>query len=125
LSADILRLGTDKLEQEAFDASYNNMGITLERKLYSDEIITEKRMRIYPNPAVSKITVDAVVNYTGKGEIRLLDVLGRVVYTKVVDVRSGNNVYNLQLPRGKVKSGTYVVKLITGTEQQMGKIVIE
>ena len=124
-SADILSLGTDKLEQEAFDASYNNMGIVLERKLSSDEIITDKRMRIYPNPAVSKITVDVATNYTGKGEIRLLDVLGRVVYTKVVDVRSGNNVYNLQLPRGKVKSGTYMVKLITGTEQQVGKVVVE
>ncbi|MBU3713940.1 MAG: T9SS type A sorting domain-containing protein, partial [Ferruginibacter sp.] len=119
---DILSLGNDKLEQEAFDGSYRNTGITLERS--GKAITKDNYLKVYPNPAKDQLQLTYGSVVAGRGEIRLMDIYGNEVYRKVVQLQPGDNRYNLNLSGLGLSAGSYVLKLYTANSSKEVKVVL-
>lgn len=74
-------------------------------------------VEIFPNPAKDKV----YVNYTasGSGNIMLVDLQGKVLYNEQVVKASGTTTINME----SLASGVYIVKVITGNESYIQKVV--
>lgn len=75
-------------------------------------------VEIFPNPATDKL----YVNYTtsgNQGNIQLLDLQGRVLYTEVIAKASGTAMINM----ASLVPGVYVVKVATRNESHIEKVV--
>ncbi len=73
---------------------------------------------VFPNPASDKL----YVNYTisgGQGIIQLLDLQGRILHTEAIAKASGTAMINMEA----FVSGVYVVKVTTGNESRIEKVV--
>lgn len=83
----------------------------------SNELISS----IYPNPASNLLSVK--LNHTGAGiiKISIVDVLGKIVLTKIVEVTSNDNV--IEIPVSNLSEGTYVLTMSDAKGQQVNKIV--
>lgn len=101
----LLRLNTSGTPY--FDEA-NNAGIT------STEIKgTDKPMLLYPNPARSSVQLQLLSDVASQQDIKVLDALGRIVYSKAWTLQKGLNMLQINLP--KLKAGTYFIK--AGTKQ--------
>ena len=75
-------------------------------------------VEVFPNPASDKL----YVNYTtsgGQGSIQLLDLKGRVLHTEPIAKLSGTAMIKMET----LVPGVYVVKVTTGNESHIEKVV--
>lgn len=75
-------------------------------------------IEVFPNPASDKL----YVNYTtsgNQGNIQLLDLQGRVLYTEAIANASGTAMINM----ASLVPGIYVVKVTTGNESHVERVV--
>ncbi|MEI7661777.1 MAG: T9SS type A sorting domain-containing protein, partial [Bacteroidota bacterium] len=78
--------------------------------------------RIYPNPATSKVNIEAIGETSGECRCILLDFTGRrVVGQKIFPVSAGSTV---SMDLAGLKSGLYFLKIQCGTYFHTGKLVI-
>lgn len=125
-SNDILILNSDRIEKEAFDASYRKMNVILERKgSYNPQMpVTENTIKVYPNPVRDMLQINYGAATASRGEIRLLDMQGRIVYSRSVGIAVGDNRYDINLINTGISAGSYVLKLQSGNIEQHVKIVL-
>jgi hypothetical protein len=104
--------------------SHNSIGSA---ELVQRETIGNEAVSIYPNPVLGsqfKITFDN----TRRGEynIALTDLQGRLVQTKQVFIKYGNQVETMQL-KGKPAGGMYMIKITDSNKKPLfsDKIVID
>ncbi len=73
------------------------------------------RLTVYPNPVreTMHIVSDVVMN-----EIRLINVIGQMVYAASVDDKT------FQLPVGDIKEGVYLVQITAGDSVQIKRVII-
>ena len=84
-----------------------------------DELLLYDQVKIYPNPASNKITVEFNQPVTGESEIILFEVSGRKILTKkLVSLKTEINVSDLA-------SGIYVAEIRTGISLCNRKLVIQ
>lgn len=90
----------------------------------TDEFISESNLMIYPNPVSSTATISFKLENSKEVSIILFDASGRKV-TSVFDgaLEAGNQ--KIEMKRNNLVSGIYLLQIITGTEVQRLKMIIE
>jgi hypothetical protein len=82
-------------------------------------------LKAYPNPATDLMQINFNSKKTDRGEIRLLDMQGRMLYSKSISMNAGDNRYDLPLKEQGIRSGTYIIKLQAGTKEEQLKVVVQ
>ncbi|QIX61807.1 T9SS type A sorting domain-containing protein [Hymenobacter lutimineralis] len=91
-------------------------------KVGSKPQLEEKNLLVYPNPSTGIVHV-SVLGFEGrKLELRVLNIIGTVVYRETVTELSDRFTRTLDL--SKFASGLYYVKLDTDNTSTMRKLVI-
>lgn len=69
--------------------------------------------RVLPNPFDKRITVQLQLKTAERVQIRLLDMFGRVVYSRMESLAKGVHTLNIEL-QGALAAGTYVMDVMAG-----------
>jgi hypothetical protein len=77
---------------------------------------------VYPNPASQFVTIALGVNNGGLANIQIIDLNGRTVKSETVSVSEGNNTFVSNI--SELTSGIYMIRVVTGNEQQISKLVV-
>ena len=115
-----LRVSSSRVPEEAFDNRYQELAIRLDG--VEDRVLN--RLVLYPNPAVDVLNLRYGSDKGGSGEVRLLDMTGKVVYRQSVKVNRGENRYRVDLSSRKLAKGTYVLQVAQGDDVRSVKAVI-
>ncbi|GEM_PF-3161735 len=108
------------LEEEVTSRSDSSSNIISKVELQPE------RLRIYPNPSDGTFTVEFRLEEASDIEIKLYDLLGRVIYTEKSKATRGEQRLNLEKLTAKgVNSGTYIIQLSTLKWVAEQKIVIK
>ena len=91
----------------------------------TDPISTLLQVRVFPNPVLDLVQARVQSPKTDRGELRLLDLQGRTLYSKSVFINSGTNRYDLNLSEKHIRSGLYILELRTGTQVQQTKLMVQ
>ncbi len=79
------------------------------------------KLKIYPNPALSVLTVEWVNENTGNGTIEIMDLQGRIVKKQQVTQSRGDQHVTLNI--ADLESGFYLVKVTTGYGYSIAKLM--
>ncbi|HEX5001280.1 MAG TPA: T9SS type A sorting domain-containing protein [Bacteroidia bacterium] len=82
---------------------------------------TSSSLKIYPNPAHHRCTLELVSAVQGKSRLCIVNLPGKVVYTSEVYLTSGIN--ELSIPLDDLANGIYFVELRQGTGTSVTKLV--
>lgn len=89
----------------------------------NDSLLNAKWIKVFPNPFKQVFTVHFKAQSTGRANIRVLDLTGRVLQDKNVDVIEGLQ-YRIQMnPAGTRRFGTYLVQYFDGSNRSTLKII--
>lgn len=88
-----------------------------------NDLLSDRSVHIYPNPATSDLNIEIDAIKQGVVEASLLNLLGQTVLTHRFDVSQGVN--NARLNLKQLENGLYIVRLQSGNNNYMKKIVIE
>ncbi len=86
--------------------------------------VRSRVLKVYPNPASNVLQINYCTSTASKGELRLLDIQGRVVYSRAVSIIAGENFYDINLGNANISNGSYILKLNSGDIEQQMKIVV-
>ena len=78
----------------------------------------------YPNPFNAQTRIDYVVSHSGVVRLDVFDLAGRKLSSPVSEFQSAGN-YSLHLSNDNWSSGSYWVRLSTGAERHVIKIILE
>jgi hypothetical protein len=79
--------------------------------------------KVYPNPAVNEVNVGVEIPFDTEMRMEIKDLLGRVVYTKTMNVSAGNQEFNINTEG--LSQGTYVISTyIDNLPETNNKLVI-
>lgn len=81
------------------------------------------KLNVYPNPATSTLNLDLNIKNGSKGNITIIDALGKTVYTNVMALNSGNNFKSINI--SSLKQGLYFVKILTEDDQIVSRFIKE
>jgi len=127
LSRTSLKLSDDKIGREAFDGKYMLLGMQLDAapimKMNAIPEGLNSALRVYPNPAGRKFTVEYQSKTAGDGQLRLFDAGGKVIHEQEVKVKSGLNSYEVML-NSQPASSTYILQMVQGIDVKTSKVVI-
>lgn len=84
-------------------------------------VYNQDRLTVYPNPAGSSINIKADMTANANNELRVYDVMGRVIYSNVIADQAG--LFQLNLDLSKVNPGVYMVELRDGATVQTAKFI--
>ena len=87
-----------------------------------NELTQGAKLFLHPNPTESKIFINY---YTTErtGNLQILDMTGRIVLEKNITSQSGKR--SLELDVEHLNNGVYIVKIVSGEEQRLGRLIIE
>lgn len=85
-------------------------------------IESQRKYRIYPNPAINFSTVKLLSDMKNLS-LQLTDVAGRMLYQK--NLPNANAGQEIQIPVQQLRKGLYFVSIITNTERFTEKIVVQ
>jgi len=66
----------------------------------------------WPNPFTNQLTVSFTEPFSGETEIQLIDLLGKTVWSEIINPASGNMRFNFNLSGAALKPGVYFMKSI-------------
>jgi hypothetical protein len=78
--------------------------------------------KIYPNPATDMVTITMSTEHIQEVEISLQSLDGKQLFTQSLSI-SGNELVNIQT--NTLSSGIYIVKVSSGAEQHVEKLIIQ
>lgn len=79
-------------------------------------------LTVYPVPASEYINAMLNIKTAGTVRVQLVDISGRIVYNNSRTVQPGN--FNTQIGVTNLASGTYVLRLIAGSQVEAKKVII-
>jgi len=79
-------------------------------------------LKLYPNPANDKLTVNLISNTSGKLYIRLVNMVGQTLSYE--DITIFNGAINHSLDISEIKNGIYSVEVVLNGEKQYQRLVI-
>lgn len=91
--------------------------------LLSEKILLPDKLSLYPNPSTGAITLTCISINSGKVQLMVYDIAGRLLFTKAEQAIKGVNTYQLNLSR--LTFGNYYLQLNNGNQQQRAKFVIQ
>jgi hypothetical protein len=71
---------------------------------------------VYPNPVAHNLTVQVTATKAGNGQLRLTDMQGRIVATRLINVSSGSQVYMMDM--AYLPTGRYHLQVQTAADLQ-------
>lgn len=93
-------------------------------KLSTNDINTpDKRISIYPNPAINTTTITFESDGNGEYNTRIVDIYGRIVLERVDVAHPGKNIQTLQMQG--IQSGIYTVIVRDAAGTYAAKLTIE
>jgi hypothetical protein len=98
-----------------YNAQTNPVGI-------SENNVPSFSTNIYPNPVHSVMNVDINLASATNVYVELIDVLGKVVYTEVIQGQAGTN--NLKIQVKNLATGVYSLRMVTGSDSVSQPVVI-
>ena len=93
----------------------NSLGI-------ENSIVNMENVVLYPNPASEYVSLDFSVKNNSTVQISVIDMLGRIAYSKETTLNTNNN--SLSIPLSAVTSGNYLVKILTDNNEAIIKKLI-
>ncbi len=90
-----------------------------------NSLANQSNISLYPNPNAGTFTISCVLKQQAKeAELKITDVLGRIVYTSSIAVNNGSVTEKLTLDNS-IAAGVYFMKISTGTESNVLRFVID
>jgi hypothetical protein len=89
---------------DVFLAKLNNVTNSVDEKSFLFDNIT-----VYPNPNSGVFTLNFTTQQTGKAEINILDILGKIVYSEKYFTFQNENIKEINV--GKITSGAYILRV--------------
>jgi hypothetical protein len=81
------------------------------------------QLTCYPNPASEQVNISfSGISSKESASLKIMDMSGKLVYTKSINVTTGNN--NFQLGIASLNNGIYFIQLETADSRQIGKLSI-
>jgi hypothetical protein len=96
-----------RLKQVDMDGSYTYSEVVSVKQAAS----TIEQVAVYPNPIVSDVTVELETLTTGKAEIMITDITGKVIDKTTVEVNQGFNKYTLNQTQ-QLTHGLYMITIV-------------
>jgi phosphatidylserine/phosphatidylglycerophosphate/cardiolipin synthase-like enzyme len=94
---------------------FNNVGISENAK---------NRISVYPNPVKNgSLNISCILPSVDKGTLQLLDVTGKLMFTRTVRLAEGENMLNYNFPASY--KGTYFLRLTTAKNVWNQKVMFE
>jgi hypothetical protein len=81
--------------------------------------------KAYPNPATDLLQINYNAKRNERAEIRLMDMHGRTLLNQLIFMNAGENRYHLNLSKMGISGGTYILKLLSGTNTETLKVVVQ
>ncbi|KAF5063070.1 SprB repeat protein [anaerobic digester metagenome] len=82
-----------------------------------------KSVEVAPNPASNLSTAQVTMNYPAAVTVELVNNMGLRVFFK--DVSTKQNQHNIALPIQHLMPGIYIVRVTSGTDSAMAKLIIQ
>jgi hypothetical protein len=79
-------------------------------------------MKVYPNPAKGRMNIAFDAIRTGKAEVRVMDVQGRILNSRVVGVNEGVNVIGVDV--SELRTGMYLVRVEVDGNTMIKNVVV-
>jgi hypothetical protein len=99
--------------------SKENMMVKPESK--PEAIAAQQVVKVYPNPFQSTIQVSFALAERSKVHLMLVDMLGRVQQEEHLSLQEGS--HTLSIGNSHLVAGTYIIKLVYGTEKHQSIII--
>lgn len=80
-----------------------------------------RTVTVFPNPSAGILHITAT-GFDGKTELRILNVIGNVVYRESLNEAEAR--FNRTLDLGELAAGLYYLKIESGSRSEMRKVVI-
>jgi len=87
-----------------------------------EEINAFQELKLYPNPASDRVTVNLVSNTIGDLSIRLVNMMGQTLSYSTIIIFNG--AINHSLDVSKIANGVYSVEVVLNGEKQHQRVVI-
>jgi thiol-disulfide isomerase/thioredoxin len=81
----------------------------------------QEKLTVYPNPANNFVNIKADLTSNTQNELRVYDVMGRVVYSNVIADKAG--LFQVNLDLSQVNTGVYMVELSDGASVHTAKFI--
>lgn len=91
--------------------------------LNNRSLFTKFAVSVYPNPAVGIFNIAISVKEATKARVEILDIAGRSVSNDVINAKMGLNVISKSIQG--IPSGTYLIRVVTSTEQITERLIIK
>jgi hypothetical protein len=82
-------------------------------------------LSVYPNPANEKATISIVSPANEMIHYSLMDVTGKVIEQKDLEVVSGINTLEININQLHLSKGIYFIKLSSNGEETVKKLIVE
>ena len=82
----------------------------------------DARLRVHPNPITDYSQVEITLTYGGEATLDVLEASGRLLRRQEIDLTPGRATYRLN-PSDFPVAGSYLIRLTTGREQLIRKVV--
>jgi hypothetical protein len=82
---------------------------------------TEK-LQVFPNPASETINIELEVTVENTAQLFLMDLTGKIVYQKQMEVSPTNNIFKLDITQ--LNDGFYLLNVRIGSENHSKKVMI-
>lgn len=93
------------------------------KRLENDSLLNTKWIKAFPNPFKQLFSVFIKAPSTGRANIRIIDLNGRVLHEQNVDVMEGSH-YRIQMtPTGTKRFGLYLLQYFDGTNRTTIKLI--
>lgn len=88
----------------------------------TNEVLEDHNFQVYPNPAQNNVYINFKAEKLGDGLLQLLDINGKLLRSKQIDIRSFNNH---QMSLNDLTAGLYLIKVVSEEYTLSSKIVVE
>jgi hypothetical protein len=100
-------------------ASGLNRIVTAEEPIFAPAAF---EVQLYPNPADELVQIRAVLEDAASIQLTLMDIQGRVVYSLTSPILP-SGIARLQIPRGDLPAGMYLLRLQSGEKQSSARLL--
>jgi hypothetical protein len=82
-------------------------------------------LKTFPNPATNLLQINFNSKRAERGEIRLMDMQGRILHSGVISINIGDNRYDLNLKEKGIPAGNYWLQLQSGNKIHQHKVLVQ
>jgi hypothetical protein len=103
------------------DAACSQLQLTEGDPAATKNLADEVSLKSYPNPVGGTLSLEINSEISGTFELRIYNLLGQIIKSKQLDLRTGENKENINL--SDLAKGSYLLQLTDGEKMMSRKIV--